>query len=301
MFKYSYVVYRKYAFTLSILIIAVGVASLLFQGLNLGIDFTGGTRLHINIREDFEVEEIREVLADFNLEGSQIQKVGGALDGDAREVIIKSPLLSEEERGEVIKAFQARWPAITERDILGIENVGPTIGAELRRMSFWALLVASAGMIIFITIRFEFAFAIAAILALAHDALVVLTVFSLMQIEVNGPFVAAILTIIGYSINDTIVLFDRIRENIKGRKKVDLAEIIDRSINQTLLRSINTSGTTLLVLVALFILGGVALRPFILALLIGVVTGTYSSIFIASQAWFSWKHHQESKRSAKTA
>jgi preprotein translocase SecF subunit len=301
MFKYSYVAYRRYAFVLSFFIIAVGIASLLFQGLNLGIDFTGGTRLHINIREDFEVEEIREVLAEFNLEGSQIQKVGGALDGDAREVIIKSPLLSEEERGEVIKAFQARWPAITERDILGIENVGPTIGEELRRMSFWALLVASAGMIIFITIRFEFTFAIAAILALFHDAMVVLTAFSLLQIEVNGPFVAAILTIIGYSINDTIVLFDRIRENIKGRKKVDLAEIIDRSINQTLLRSINTSGTTLLVLSALFILGGVALRPFILALLIGVVTGTYSSIFIASQAWFSWRHYQESKRSTQTA
>ncbi len=298
MFKYHFVAYRKYAFLVSLLIIAVGIASLLTQGLNLGIDFTGGTRLHLDLGEDFEVAEVREILAAYDLEGSQIQKVGGGLDGDATEVIIKSSLLSEAERNDVMDAFQSRWSDTTD---LAIEDVGPTIGAELRRQAFWALLVAMAGMILYITIRFEFKFAIAAIVAIIHDALVVLTAFSLLQVEVNGPFVAAILTIIGYSINDTIVLFDRVRENLKGRRKVDFTEIIDRSINQTLLRSINTSGTTLLVLLSLFILGGVALRPFILALLIGVVTGTYSSIFIASQVWFSWKHYQESKRSIKTA
>lgn len=301
MFKYNFVSYRKYAYFFSLVIIAVGIASLLVQGLNLGIDFTGGTRLHLNIGQDFEVAEVREILAGFGLDGSQIQKVGGGLDGEGREVILKSPLLSEAERTDVIAAFQARWDGITERDILAIENVGPTIGAELRYQAFWALLVAMTGMVIYITIRFEFKFAVAAIIALVHDALFVLTIFSLAQLEVNSPFVAAILLIIGYSINDTIVLFDRVRENLKGRRKVDFAEIIDRSINQTLLRSINTSGTTLLVLLSLFILGGVALRPFILALLLGVVTGTYSSIFIASQVWFSWKHYQEGKRPIQTA
>ena len=301
MFKYHFVAYRKYAYIMSLVIIAVGIASLLIQGLNLGIDFTGGTRLHLNVGQDFDVPEVRELLAEFNLEGSQIQKVGGGLDGEDREVILKSPLLSEAERNEVIAAFQSRWPGMTERDVLAIENVGPTIGAELRRQAFWALLVAVAGMVIYITIRFEFKFAVAAIAALLHDALIVLTLFSLLQVEVNSPFVAAILLIIGYSINDTIVLFDRVRENLKGRRKVDFAALIDRSINQTLLRSINTSGTTLLVLLSLFILGGVALRPFILALLAGVVTGTYSSIFIASQVWFSWKHYQEGKRSIQTA
>ena len=301
MFKYSFVAYRKYAYLFSLLIIAVGIASLLTQGLNLGIDFTGGTRLHLNIGQEFEVAEVREILAGFGLEGSQVQKVGGALDGEGREVIIKSPLIPEAERNELIAAFQSRWSGITERDVLSIENVGPTIGAELRRQAFWALLVAVTGMIIFITIRFEFKFAIAAIVALIHDALVVLTVFSLLQIEVNSPFVAAILTIIGYSINDTIVLFDRVRENLKGRKKGDFAGIIDRSINQTLLRSINTSGTTLLVLTSLFLLAGAPLRPFILALLVGVVIGTYSSIFVASQVWYSWRVFQESRRSTQTA
>ncbi len=301
MFKYNFVSYRKYAYIFSLVIIAVGIASLLVQGLNLGIDFTGGTRLHLNIGQDFEVAEVREILAGFGLDGSQIQKVGGGLDGEGREVILKSPLLSEAERTDIIAAFQARWDGITDRDILAIENVGPTIGAELRRQAFWALLVAMTGMVIYITIRFEFKFAVAAIIALVHDALFVLTIFSLAQVEVNSPFVAAILLIIGYSINDTIVLFDRVRENLKGRRKVNFAEIIDRSINQTLIRSINTSGTTLLVLLSLFILGGVALRPFILALLLGVVTGTYSSIFIASQVWFSWKHYREGKRPIQTA
>ncbi len=300
MLKYKFVEYRKIAYVISLVVILIGIFSLATQGLNLGIDFTGGTRLHLDLGEDFEVAEVRKILAQFDLEGSQIQKAGSILNGEEKEVAIKTISLSEQERNDVISAFQSRWTQMDEEKI-GIESVGPTMGEELRRQAFWALIIAITGMVIYITLRFEFKFAVAAIIALLHDALIVLTVFSLLQIEVNGPFVAAVLTIIGYSINDTIVLFDRIRENLKGRTRADFSVIINQSINQTIVRSINTSATTLVVLIALFIFGGIALQPFITALLVGVISGTYSSIFVASQLWFSWKQYQLGRNSAQTA
>ncbi len=299
MFKYKFVEYRKIAYIISLTILLIGAISFLTLGLNVGIDFTGGTRLHFKIGQEFTVDEVRELLTPFDLQGSQVQKAGDLLGGEDREVILITPSLSGEKRNEVIAAFQTHWPHIASTD-MSIENVGPTIGEELRQRAFWALLIAILGVIIYITIRFEFKFAIAAIAALVHDALIVLTFFSLLQIEINSPFIAAILTIIGYSINDTIVIFDRIRENLKGRRKADFAELINRSITQTLIRSINTSATTLVVLLSLFFLGGVTIQPFIIALLIGVVTGTYSSIFIASQVWLSWKEFRERRNAIRT-
>ena len=285
--------YRKYTFVFSLVIIMIGIISLAVNGLNLGIDFTGGTVLHYRIGQPFEVEEVRDILQGYDLDGSFIQKVGheGLFHEEKDEVIIKTVSLSEEERREVFQALQARWD-LTETDIISEDNVGAVIGRELTRDAILALLIATVGMIAYITIRFEFKFALSAIAALVHDLIILLAVFSLLRIEINSPFVAAILTIFGYSINDTIVVFDRIRENLKAMKKYDYFTIVNESINQTITRSINTSVTTLLALLALFIFGGITLRPFITALLVGVISGTYSSIFVASPIWAVWKQSE---------
>ncbi|RQD78252.1 MAG: protein translocase subunit SecF [Candidatus Syntrophonatronum acetioxidans] len=289
--------YRKHAALLSTFIIILGIISLIFNGLNLGIDFTGGTNLHYKIGEPFEVEDVREILGEFGLEGSFVQKVGhgGAAEEEKDEVLIKTVSLDEEERNQIYMAIQERWTE-GEAEIIEVENVGGVIGRELQRDAVLALIIATLGMIAYITIRFEFRFAMSAIAALVHDIIILLTVVSLLQIEINSPFVAAILTIFGYSINDTIVVFDRIRENLKGMKKEDYFTVVNDSINQTIIRSINTSVTTLLVLLALFFFGGITLRPFIAALLVGVISGTYSSLFIASPLWATWRDWDIRKR-----
>ncbi|MBS4029993.1 MAG: protein translocase subunit SecF [Clostridiales bacterium] len=293
----SFVGKRKYAFIFSAVLIIAGIISLVTNGLNLGIDFTGGTIIHVNIGQEFTLEEIRDVLAPMGLEGSSIQKVGieGLGEGEKQELLIKTVSLTSEQQDDVFTALSERYN-LTEDNMLRIENVGSVIGSELKRQAWLALIIASLGMVLYITVRFEYRFAISAIAALLHDAMMVLAFFSIFRLEINSPFIAAILTILGYSINDTIVIFDRIRENLKNRRKEDLAEVVDTSIRQSLKRSINTSATTLLVLITLFAFGGMTLRPFISALLIGVVFGTYSSIFIASPLWLTWKNAESRKR-----
>ncbi|WP_169710431.1 protein translocase subunit SecF [Natranaerobius trueperi] len=275
---------RKMWFLVSLVIVIIGFGSLILNGLNLGIDFTGGTILHVSLGEEYEVEEVRDVLEDFGLEDSVIQQATDS-QGETSEVIIRTTSLQEQERNEIIEGLRGNWPQIEDEDVLRSANVGATIGDELRSQAIWSLLIASIGMIAYISYRFEFSFAISAIVAILHDAFIVLTIFSLFQIEINSPFIAAVLTIIGYSINDTIVIFDRIRETLQLEKKLPLNDVITTSISKTLTRSLNTSGTTTLVLLSLLIFGGVTLRPFILALLIGVISGTYSSVFIASNVW----------------
>ncbi|MBS4022200.1 MAG: protein translocase subunit SecF [Dethiobacter sp.] len=293
----NFVALRKYAFTLSALLIIVGIISMMTVGLNLGIDFTGGTLIHYNIGQEFTVGEVREVLAPFGLDGATVQKVGFEGMGESRqqEVLIRTPALSPQEQDDIFTAFQQRFN-LSDSDLLRVESVGAIIGSELQRKAFWALLIASIGMVIYITFRFEYRYALTAIAALLHDAMIVLAFFSVFRLEINSPFVAAILTIIGYSINDTIVIFDRIRENMKNRRKETMADVVNNSIKGSLTRSINTSATTLFVLVTLFAFGGVTLRPFISALLVGVLTGTYSSIFIASPLWLAWKERDNPKK-----
>lgn len=286
--------YRRTAFIISALLIITGLVSLLAGGLNLGIDFTGGTIMHLRLVDDYSMEEVREVLAPFGLEGVPLQRVGRDEDGTGSEVVIKTPELDEAARREIIAAFRERWPQMTSQDILRIDNVGAVIGRELTREAFLALAAAAALMILYITLRFEFKFALAAIAALLHDAFIVIGIFSLLRLEVNSTFIAAVLTIIGYSINDTIVIFDRIRENLKYRGDRTVEEVVENSINANLVRSINTSLTTLVVLFALFLafsyfVGAMDLKMFSLALLIGIVSGTYSSIFIASPLWLIWR------------
>ncbi len=297
-FNIPFLRYRRFAYIISALIIAGGLISFSLHGLNLGIDFTGGTILHLRLPEQYNMQEVREVLSPHELEGVPLQRAGGDMTEEGSEVVVKAPYLEESTRQEVIGAFQERWPDITTEDVLRVENVGAVIGEELTREAFLALLLAIAGMVLYITLRFQFRFSLAAIAALLHDVLIVLAIFSIFQIEINSPFIAAILTVFGYSINDTIVIFDRIRENLRFRQKRTLVQLVNDSINENIVRSINTSLTTLIVLISLFIafhyfVGGMDLQAFALALLAGVVSGTYSSIFIAGPLWVSMNQRRK--------
>lgn len=217
---------RKLIVLIAAAIVAIGIISLAVQGLNFGIDFTGGTRLMLSLPGGFTTAEVRDVLATVEatdasgrkvtLENSYIQEVIGE---EGNEVVIRTVPLSEEELETVLAAIKANWPDFSEEDIRNVENVGPVVGGELLRNALLALGLASIAMIIYVSIRFQFNFAVAALLPLLFNSFVVVAVFSLFQIEINSPFVAVILTIVGYSINDTIVIFDRIRENIKSQSQ----------------------------------------------------------------------------------
>lgn len=292
----SFVALRKYAFIFSAVVIIAGVISMSFRGLNFGIDFTGGTLLHLNIRQEFTLEEARSVLQPLGLEAAALQKVGaeGLAEGEKQELLIQTQQLTPAEQDEIFVAFQEKY-GLTAADLLRVENVAPVVGGELQRQALIALLLAGLGMIAYITIRFEFRFAVSAIAALLCDVLVMLAFFSIFQIEVNGPFIAAVLTVLGYSINDTIVIYDRVRENLKTRRKEQLADVVDNSIRQSLVRTINTSVTTLIVVGTILIFGGITLFPFMLALLVGVFFGTYSSVFVASPLWLAWRERDARK------
>ncbi len=286
---------RHKAYLLSAVLIIACLLSLLIFGLNLGIDFTGGTVLHLTVGEEFTTEEIQEVIAPYEeLEGAVIQVVHGRdLSGEAIDegVVIKAPIIEEDRRDQILASFMERWPSIDYAD-LRIESVGAVIGGELTRQAILSLVVAIVLMVGYITYRFEFKFALATIAALLHNIIIVVGIFSILQMEINVPFVAAILTVFGYSVNDTIVIIDRIRENIKHKKRSEYPEVVNESINQNLVRSINTSLTTLFVLTALllgfhFFIGSLDLIVFVAALIMGVFVGTYSSIFVASPLWLN--------------
>ncbi|HHV06726.1 MAG TPA: protein translocase subunit SecD [Firmicutes bacterium] len=272
---------RRLWFTLSGLVIATGlVALLLHGGLNQGIEFQGGTLLQLQFEQTATLEEMRSVLADYGLEKSTLQETGD------KTFLIRTKELSDETRREVLGGLEEK---IGPYEVLRIEKVGAIISAELKNNAILALIVATALMLIYIAFRFEFKFAVAGVLALLHDVLLTVGIFALLKVEIDSTFVAAILTIVGYSINDTIVVFDRIRENVKNSKKESLAQIVNRSVSETLTRSINTSLTTLFAVIALLVFGGETTKVFALALFIGLVAGTYSSIFIASPLWHRWQ------------
>ena len=276
--------YKNLWFAISGIIIVIGMVFLIFSGLNLGIDFAGGTIINIDLHQTFEVPEIREIIDSFD-KSADITYSGE----DRQEVIIQTQeSFTKEQRKEIFSLFQEKYD-LEEKDLLSIDQVEPAIGGELKRQVFIAVGVAIIAMLIYIAFRFELAFGFAAIIALTHDMLVVLAFYAIAGIQINAPFIAAMLTILGYSINDTIVIFDRIRENRKKFKRTDYINLINTSINQSLSRTINTSVTTLITITALYILGVEAIRSFALPLIVGFVAGTYSSIFIASPIWYLLK------------
>lgn len=272
--------WRRLYYAISLALIIPGLVSLGLRGLNLGIDFTGGNLLQIQFKQPVPIEEVRRVVAGENLGSYRLQQ------GEGNQFLLRTRELTEEENDRLLAAMRRELGPL---EVLRNEKVGAVIGRELALNALWALVLGSALMLLYITVRFQFYFGVAAVLALVHDVLVTLGFFSLFQIEVDSAFVAAILTLIGYSINDTIVIFDRIRESLGALRKSPLAEVINYSINVSLVRSINTSLTVIIALVALLLLGGVTTRVFALALLVGTITGTYSSICVASPLYYEFQ------------
>ena len=284
----------KAAMIISGIVILIGLGSIVISGgLKYGIDFAGGTLVQLQFKSPPEIEVIRDGLKTIGLGESTIQEFGSKKD-----ILIR--VERSEEKLEAVGAMVKRSLSgkfhsddiIVER----VEMVGPKVGRDLREKALLSILYAIIGIVIYISWRFEFQYAIAAIIALIHDVLVTMGAFSVLDKEFTLVIVAAFLTIIGYSLNDTIVVFDRIRENLRRKGKRSLSEIINSSINQTLSRTLLTSGTTLLVVLALFFFGGEIIHDFSFALLVGVFVGTYSSIFIASVFLVYWASRKTAHR-----
>ena len=265
---------RKYAMVFSALLLIVSIISLGLQGLKLGIDFTGGTLIEVGYQQTADLEDIRTKLASASYMGTNVQYFGS----DTEVLIQLEPqAISSAKLSSSI--IQMLGDGI---DVRRVEFVGPKVGEELTNDGGLALLYALIGILIYVAFRFEYRFALGSITALIHDVIITLGVFSILQIAFDLTVLAAILAVIGYSLNDTIVVFDRIRENFLSTRHIEPMPIVNDALNQTLARTLMTSLTTLLVLLALFYLGGEVIHSFAGALIIGVVIGTYSSIFVAS-------------------
>ena len=277
---------RKITFIIPAVIIIIGIVMMFVKGLNFDIDFSGGTTFTIDMGKEVDTNEISGSFEDIlGYAPSSVQKA------DGNTVVVKilnkgsDENLDNEMRTNIINQLKEKY-GLSDDAFLSVDNVSPSVGDEMKTQSLIVLLIAIALMLVYITIRFEFLSGIAAIIALIHDTLIMLSFYAIFQIPINTSFIAAILTIIGYSINDTIIIFDRIRENTRhASKKDDFAEIVNTSVWQSLTRSINTSATTLFSIIVLFAIGISSLREFTLPLIIGIVAGTYSSIFIASPCW----------------
>lgn len=275
---------RRLAMAISGGLIAIGLISVAIHGgFAQGIDFAGGALVEIRVPNPVPLSEVRGVVSAAGFEGAEVTNFGAP-----NEYLIKVKSIGNaDEVAEQIKdALRAKLGQTFE--VRRTESVGPKIGAELRTAAFWAIIYSLIGIVVYITWRFEFRFAIAAIIALVHDVLFTLGFFSLFNLEVSLAVIAAILTIVGYSLNDTIVVFDRIRENLHTRRRDNYEKLVNASINETLSRTIVTSGTTLMVVLSLVLFGGEVIRDFALTLLIGITVGTYSSIYIASPVVVEW-------------
>lgn len=269
---------RKAAMAFSGVLLLVAIGSLGVRGLNLGLDFTGGTLLEVGYPQAAELEQVRGTLAGAGFDGAVVQHFGSS-----RDVLIRlaprEGLTSAQLSERVFATLEESKPGLEKRRQ---EYVGPQVGQELTEDGGLAMLYALIGILIYVSLRFQYRFALGAIAALVHDVLITLGVFSLLQMEFDLTVLAALLAVIGYSLNDTIVVSDRIRENFRKMRKGTAEQVINASLNQTLSRTLVTSATTLLVLIALFIFGGELIRGFAFALIVGVVVGSYSSIYVAS-------------------
>jgi preprotein translocase SecF subunit len=288
--KINFMALKNVGFTVSG-IMATGSIILLLMGINLGIDFKGGTMIGLNFSEEVNIEEVRNAMKAIPSDNQVVDLSTEEIKhfGSTDDVMIKvkardnvSPDFAQDIVNHIYQTMGDKAPEDKNNFILSLDTVSPKVGTELSGKAFWSILSSLALILLYISIRFEFKFAIGAILALIHDITITLGIFSLTGYEVTLSTVAAFLTIVGYSLNDTIVILDRIRENMKSSGTVLLDATINKSINQSLSRTLITSLTTLLVITVLLMYGGVTIRPFAFTLLVGVIIGTYSSIYIAS-------------------
>ncbi|MEJ2589992.1 MAG: protein translocase subunit SecF [Candidatus Thiodiazotropha sp.] len=269
---------RMLALIFSGTLIVIALGSLVFRGLNLGIDFTGGTLVEVGFTQAVDLTPVREALAKDGFEDAVVQHFG-----TSKDVLMRlAPRPDMESAALSDKAFKAMQRIDKGADLRRVEFVGPQVGDELIEDGGLAMLYALIGILIYVGLRFEYRFAVSSVLALVHDVIITIGFFAATQVEFDLTVLAAVLAVIGYSLNDTIVVFDRIRENFRKIRKGETDEIINTSINQTLSRTLITSGTTLLVLIALFLFGGEIIHAFAMALIIGIGIGTYSSIYVAS-------------------
>ncbi|MDZ7269854.1 MAG: protein translocase subunit SecF [candidate division KSB1 bacterium] len=285
----------KFALAFSLTMIVAGIVSLLLKGGPLyGIDFLGGTEVNVKFQNPQQTAQVRQALSAQGITKAEIKQFGDRTDFLIRVQQQESGTqISEGILAALQKAFPHDPPALQS-----VDSVGPKIGQELRDAAIWAIIIALGLILIYISFRFEFVFAVGAVIALVHDVMITLGLFSLFNMEINLAIVAAFLTLVGYSLNDTIVVYDRIRENmvLLRREAMTIEKVVNLSINQTLSRTILTSGTTLIVVVILFLFGGEVIRGFSFCMLAGIIVGTYSSIFIAAPLVVEWYHrHQTAK------
>lgn len=284
--------YSKRWITLSLILIVISIGGFFMKGLNYGIDFSGGSLFQLKFEKPVTLRELNPVLdniaekiPEFSSNSRKVQVSEG------NDVIIRTQEISESEKGEFLEELKE----VGNFEITREDKVGASIGAELKRSAVLALAIGAVMIVGYITMRFEFRFAVAAVIALVHDIIIAVGGIALLGYEVDTPFIAAVLTILGYSINNTIVVFDRIRETLRRKNDLTFAELLDKSINQVIIRSINTSVTTLLAILAVLIFGGDSLRTFITTLLIGILAGTYSSIFIATPLIYLFEKNRDGK------
>lgn len=298
----NYVKHFWKALSVSVAIMIVGlVMAIVFGGLNMGIDFTGGTILTLDLKQDFDSDVISAAMAANGISNTPVVKSGSnpqqqyyavvrmrTLDDDVAENNLRQAILAE---------VRKTYPDATST----VDRVGAVASAELVRNAFFSVLIASVLMLIYIWFRFEWMYGISAVLALMHDVALMIAAMAILRIEINSSFIAAVLTIVGYSINNTIVVFDRIRENVHrtSRRGKDREQLVNTSIQETLLRSINTSVTTLLTITCVYILGVASIKEFSLPIIIGLIGGTYSSIFLAAPMWLKLHLKLDKKSNAK--
>ena len=271
--------YRIYAIAISLILMIASLGLIATKGLNLSVDFTGGLVLQVEFTSPVQVADIRSSLSSIGQGQAIIQAY------DNNEVLIRFQAEDEEVRRQVLDTLKKDFGDLK---ILKIDKVGPVVGKELRTQAFIALGLALAGILIYMAFRFKFRFGVAAVLSLVHDSVLMLGMYSLTGKEVSVAFIAAILTVVGYSLNDSIVVLDRVRENWSSVRTKGVVELVDMSINQTLARTINTSVTTLLPVIAMYIFGGEVISNFAFAFLVGIIVGTYSSIYVASGIVAEW-------------
>ena len=280
MIKFEIANKYKLWFAISCAVILLGLVMTFTRGLEFGIDFTGGTVMQIDLGKQESVDTIKALLEPFDI-SPDIVHAGM----EKNEIVIKTKLsLSNSVRQDIFDVLKLEY-GLSNSALREAEQVGPSIGIEIRNRALLAIAIDSLAMLLYITIRFETIFGVAAIIALLHDVAILVAIYAIFKVTINSSFIAAILTIVGYSINDTIVVFDRVRENVKREKGKSYFEVADLSISQTLVRTMNTSLTTLVVIGSLYIFGVDSIKEFAFPLLAGVMVGTYSSIFIATPVW----------------
>jgi preprotein translocase subunit SecF len=293
--NYNFVGYRWHAIALSTIVILAGLITVWLKGLPLGVEFSGGSIVIVQFDQVPGIDRVRDAVGRAFPGGGQnivVQSYGSA---EQRQLMIRVPEVGEEQGTGLSQAADAVERSLADSalgkfTVVGREVVGPVVGQDLTRKGIWATVLSLLGILAYIALRFRLSFAVGAIVATIHDLLVMIAFLAFFRYDLSLNVIAAVLTIIGYSVNDTVVIFDRVRENLKGMRKDDISTIVNVAVNQTLGRTIITAGITLLSVIALFLFGGEVLRAFSFTMIVGIISGTYSTVFIAAAVVTFWRH-----------